>query len=184
MLRSPLIPSQNEGHGTMQLNLNLWRNHLCARFTHSLPVNSCNWTNSCKITDVSVDYLTNFYNKYKETLKIPDTNTEPHSHDSTHSRITIYISMTHTDMHIYQTNQNRAHIPSSAPPIGDFTPSGRSDSHPNHRGCMYTTLTIVSQTHMCLRSKQQMSTAGKCFLTRPNTRTSLIIFPPSNTSPQ
>ena len=46
----PLIPSQNKGHVIMQLNSNQLRNHLHARFTHSLPVNSCNWMNFCKKT--------------------------------------------------------------------------------------------------------------------------------------
>ena len=42
--------------------------------------------------------------------------------------------------------ENWAHIPGSAPPIGDFTPSGRSDIHPDHQGHTYTTTTLASQT--------------------------------------
>ena len=66
--------------------------------------------------------------------------------------------MTHTDMHTYWTNENQVHIPSSASPIRDFTPSGRSDNHPNRQGHMYTTTTLVSQTQTWTHMpKEQMT---------------------------
>ena len=67
--------------------------------------------------------------------------------------------MTHPDIHIYQTNQNQTHIPGSTPPIRDFTPSGRPDSHPDCQGATYVTLTTVLQTQTWTHMPKEQTTS-------------------------
>ena len=73
-------------------------------------------------------------------------NTDPHNHNCTHHRTTVYTSTTHSDTHIYHPSQKWMHIPGSAPPIRDSTPFGQSGNHPNHQGTTHTIPIMVTQS--------------------------------------
>ena len=87
---------------------------------------------------------------------------DPHDHNSTHHRIIIHTPMTHSNTHIHYPNQKQMHIPSSAPPIRDSTPSRWSGNHPNHQGTTYTIPITVTQSQTQTHVPKETRTSAHC----------------------
>ena len=105
---------------------------------------------------------------------------DPCKPNCTYHRTIIHTLTTHLNMHIHNQNQKQMHIPSTAPPIRDPTPSGWSCNHSDHWGVAHTNPWWLhvpqTWTHVPEEAGMDICCGQTPIRTRPNTRQDSFLF--------